>query len=153
MDNKIELFVDLYREQEMISKLLNIIKRLKNDTQVHHFNALFIMTYPNTFIRMKTEFEIDNRANIIYSTSDHFIVEIEEYLIHVYVPKELVDEIEMKDSFQIYILPIYDKESFDYGEEEKKCEEKVEYEGDSEPEAIEFLPEESQGSYKITDSD
>ena len=152
MDNKIELFADLYREQEMISKLLNVIKRL-NDTQAHHFNALFIMTYPNTFIMMKTEFEIDDRANIIYSMPDNFKVEIEEYSIYVYVPKELVDEIEMKDSPQIYILPIYDKENNDYGEEEKKCEEKVKYEGGSKPEAIEFLPEESQGSYKITNSD
>ena len=152
MDDKIELFADLYREQEMISKLLNIIKRL-NDTQAHRFNALFIMTYPNTFIRMKTEFEIDDRASIIYSMPNNFKVEIEEYSIYVYVPKELEDEFDMKDNPMIYILPIYDKENNNHGEEEKKREEKVEYEGDSESEAIEFLPEESQGSYKITDSD
>ena len=149
MDDKIKLFVDLYEEREIISKLLNLIKRL-NNTQSHHFNTLFIMTYPGTLIKLKTEFEIDDRADIIFSSSDTFMVDIEEYSIHVYVPKELADEI---NNPQIYIIPLYAKESFDYGEEEKKCEEKceekVEYEIGSKPEAIEFLSEESQGSYKI----
>ena len=115
MDDKIKLFVDLYEEREVISKLLNIIKRL-NDTQAHRFNTLFIMTYPNTVIRMRTEFEIDDRANIIYSMPDNFKVEIEEYSIYVYVPKELEDEFDMNDNPMIYILPIYDKENNDYGD-------------------------------------
>ena len=148
MDDKIKLFVDLYKEREVISKLLNLIKRL-NNTQAHHFNTLFIMTYPGTLIKLKTEFEIDDRTDIIFSSSDTFMVEIEEYSIHVYVPKELADEIGMENNPQIYIIPLYAKESFDYGEEEKKCEEKVGYEIGSKSEAIEFLPEESQGSYKI----
>ena len=152
MDDKIKLFVDLHEEREIISKLLNLIKRL-NNTQSHHFNTLFIMTYPGTLIKLKTEFEIDDRADIIFSSSDTFMVDIEEYSIHVYVPKELADEIGMENNPQIYIIPLYAKESFDYGEEEKKCEEKceekVEYEIGSKPEAIEFLSEESQGSYKI----